>query len=117
CALARLRLHVDEGVLLDTTEVLLLARGRHDSERHRIRAGELLAGVYAGDRHLHRARERIDELDPVAGPDAVVLGLVLRQQDAARRHSLRAAGADVEVEDAFERGRVDGDDELLTTSD
>jgi hypothetical protein len=67
-ALARLRLDVDERVLLDTAEVLLFARGRHDTEGHRVRARELLARVNAGDRHLHRARERVDELEPSPGP-------------------------------------------------
>jgi hypothetical protein len=46
-----------------------------------------------------------------------VLGLVLGQQHAACRQSLRAPGADVEVEDAIERGRVDGDHQLLALAD
>jgi hypothetical protein len=46
-----------------------------------------------------------------------MLGLVLGQQHAARRQPPRVSGADVEVEDAVEDGRVDRDYELLSLAD
>jgi hypothetical protein len=116
-ALSRPRLRVDERVLLDAAEVLLLGRDRHDPERHRVPTRELLAGVDAGYRHLDRAGLRIDDREPVTGPDAVVLGFVARQKHAAGREPLRAAGADVEVEDAGKNRRVDRHHELLALTD